>query len=523
MEEEYSVDAAQLLQAATDFAYDPSPQSDVSAQEFLDRFPLPAVINALQAKSDYPGLEDALCDCLDKVFRTKYGASLIPHFMPFVVVGLGAPSQNVRRLACTTVSSLLDNTDETTAVYLILQNGVYPLLLSCLIDGDEQVAAAAIAAIKNLAGFTKGLDIIFPASSSEQTHLGDLAAKCSSLGRVRVLALIVKLFSISTTVASKVYNANLLSLLEKEVGNANDTLVTLSALELLYELVEAQHSMEFLSRTTLLYLLSSIISNASADSILRSRAMLITGRVLSNDNAFLFIDEPSYRNVISAIDRRFAFLGSQDADEFECALEAFGQIGLCKKGAAALLSSSPAPVRHVISAAFDCQHHGKRLAALHALGNIVGETRSGNDVLLDGDAEESLRRLIYDTSSKSPKLTPSGLLLSVLQQDSEIRLAGYRVITGLVARPWCLIEIISRQEIVDIVTNKYTETEKIGMEARHKCCEAVYESFTSSSKLMSDPARSGLATKLEEAIRSGPYLGRKHAEAQPVVMTEQRF
>ncbi|XP_019198933.1 PREDICTED: uncharacterized protein LOC109192693 isoform X2 [Ipomoea nil] len=469
MEEEYSVDAAQLLQAATDFAYDPSPQSDVSAQEFLDRFPLPAVINALQAKSDYPGLEDALCDCLDKVFRTKYGASLIPHFMPFVVVGLGAPSQNVRRLACTTVSSLLDNTDETTAVYLILQNGVYPLLLSCLIDGDEQVAAAAIAAIKNLAGFTKGLDIIFPASSSEQTHLGDLAAKCSSL------------------------------------------------------LVEAQHSMEFLSRTTLLYLLSSIISNASADSILRSRAMLITGRVLSNDNAFLFIDEPSYRNVISAIDRRFAFLGSQDADEFECALEAFGQIGLCKKGAAALLSSSPAPVRHVISAAFDCQHHGKRLAALHALGNIVGETRSGNDVLLDGDAEESLRRLIYDTSSKSPKLTPSGLLLSVLQQDSEIRLAGYRVITGLVARPWCLIEIISRQEIVDIVTNKYTETEKIGMEARHKCCEAVYESFTSSSKLMSDPARSGLATKLEEAIRSGPYLGRKHAEAQPVVMTEQRF
>lgn len=53
-------------------------------------------------------------------------------------------------------------------------------------------------------------------------------------------------------------------------------------------------------------------------------------------------------------------------------------------------------------------------AALHALGNIVGETRSGNDVLLDGGAEESLRRLIYDTSSKTPKLTPSVSLILFL-------------------------------------------------------------------------------------------------------------
>lgn len=37
-----------------------------------------------------------------------------------------------------------------------------------------------------------------------------------------------------------------------------------------------------------------------------------------------------YRNVISAIDRRFAFLESQNADEFECAIEALGQTGLCK-------------------------------------------------------------------------------------------------------------------------------------------------------------------------------------------------
>ena len=54
-------------------------------------------------------------------------------------------------------------------------------------------------------------------------------------GRVRVLALVVKLFSISSSVASVVYNSNLLSLLEAEVSSANDTLVTLSVLELYYE------------------------------------------------------------------------------------------------------------------------------------------------------------------------------------------------------------------------------------------------------------------------------------------------
>lgn len=34
-------------------------------------------------------------------------------------------------------------------------------------------------------------------------------------------------------------------------------------------------------------------SNDAADSVLRSRAMMITGRLLSNENAFAFIDESS--------------------------------------------------------------------------------------------------------------------------------------------------------------------------------------------------------------------------------------
>ncbi|XP_076930027.1 uncharacterized protein LOC143594652 [Bidens hawaiensis] len=525
MEEEYSlVDTSKLLQAASDFSFNPGTRSEAAVKQFLDQFPLPLIISALQTKGDVPGLEDALIDCLEKIFRTKYGASLIPHFMPFIVVGLQANSQRVRALSCKTISSLLEHLEDNTglATSLIKENDVYPLLLSCLIDGDEQVAVAATDAIKNIAVSQQGIEIIFPSTPNDTTDITKLASKCSSLGRVRVLALVVKLFSASRAAAKLVYNSNLLGLLEAEIHNVNDTLITLSVLELYYELAEVQHGVEYVLQTNILQLLISIIRNSSAESMLRSRAMMISGRLLSKENILTFIDESGIKAVISAIDERLSLQDSQDADEYECALEAFGQIGSSSQGAALLLSNTSAAKR-VVNAAFDLHGRGRQLAALHSLGNIVGETRPENK-LLNSDAEEALRRLIYETASNSPKLIPSGLILSILKLESEFRIAGYRLITGLSARPWFLMEICSRQEIINIITDSYTETTKIGMEARFSCCEAIYKSLASSSKFLSDPALSGVAEKLLEAIKKGPYLakGRKH-EARPEVATADRF
>ncbi|TQE04952.1 hypothetical protein C1H46_009423 [Malus baccata] len=501
--EEYSVDdPTQLLEAASDFANYPGFQNDDSAKEFLDRFPLPVILNALQTKADVPGLESTLVAVLERVFKTKYGASLIPHFMPFVQVGLTAESQEVKSLACTTVSCLLENLNEgsVSATRLILYHNIYPLLLDCLIHGNEKVATLAMDAIEKIAGSPEGIDIVFPANTNEATHLGALSAQCSSVGRVRVLALIVKLVSVSADVASVVQKSNLLGLFEAEINNRTDTLSTLSILELLYELSEIEHGREFLSASTLLQLLSSIISNKSMESILRTRAMMISGRILSKEN-YIHADELSVKTVLSAID----------------------EIGSSTQGAQRLSSSSPPVARHVIYAAFDRHGRGKQLAALHALGNISGETRPANSMILTSDAEENLRRLIYETASKSSKLTPSGLFLSVLKQDSEIRLAGYRMLSGLVARPWCLMEICSKQEIINIVTDPITETTKLGMEARYNCCKAIHTAFNMSSKLASDQSLSGIAAKLHEAVKMGPYLASKHLEAQPVVVTEDRF
>lgn len=526
MKEEYSMaDTSGLMEAASDFAHYPGVQNDAAAKEFLDRFPLPVIISALQTKADVPGLENTLVNCLERLFKTKYGASLIPHFMPFVQVGLQAASQEVRCLACKTVSCLLENSDEksVSAVKLIIDCNVYPLLLDCLVNGNEQVAAASMDAIKILACFQGGTNIVFPASDNEVTHLRNLAAQCTSLGRVRVLALIVKLFSVSSSVASIIYSSNLLSLLEAEISNSQDTLVSLSVLELLYEMVEIQHATEILSRTALLQLLSSIISNASLESILRSRAMMICGRLLSKEDTYMFTDEPSVRVVVSAIDARLSSSESLDTDEFESALEALGQIGLSTQGAELLLSSTSPAARHVVYAAFDRQGRGRQLAALHALGNLAGEARSENSVILNGAAEETLRLLIYEAASRNPKLTPSGLFLSVLQQEAETRLAGYRLITAFVARPWCLMEICSKEEIIDIVTDPSIETIKAAMEARYRCCQAIHKAFTCSTKLLSDPPLAGIASKLQDAVRRGPYLARRHSEAQPAVMTAERF
>ncbi|XP_044493574.1 uncharacterized protein LOC123216940 isoform X2 [Mangifera indica] len=503
MDEEFAIaDPTQLLDSASDFANHPGVLNDAAAKDFLDRYPLPVIINALQTKAHVPSLESTLVACLERIFQTKYGASLIPQYM---------------------VACLLDiSGDETHAIELIVDYEIYQLLLDCLVAGNEQVAAASVETIKKLAGFPKGIDIIFPAKDDEATHLGNLASRSSSLGRIRVLSLIVKLFSVSSSVASVIYNSNLLSLMEAGVSNPDDTLATLSIMELLYELAEIQHGAEFLSKTTLLQLLCSIIGNSAMETILRSRAMMISGRLLSNENARMFIDEPSINTVISAIDGRLGFLESQDTDECESALEALGQIGSSIQGAASLLLSVPSAVRHVIDAAFDKQGCSKQLAALHALANIAGEPRAEHNIILNSNAEESLRRMIYEVASRSSKLTPSGLFLSVLQQAAEIRLAGYRMIAGLVVRPWCLMEICSKPEIIDIVTDATTESTKIGMEARYNCCKAIRKAFIS-SKLIGDPTLAGVAGKLEEAVRRGPYLARKQQETQPVVMTAERF
>ncbi|KAG5398594.1 hypothetical protein IGI04_020408 [Brassica rapa subsp. trilocularis] len=517
-------DVNQLFDAAFEFAHYPGPQGDSSVKEFLDRFPLPVIFNALQRETDIPGFETTLVTCLERVFKTKYGASLIPHYMPVLQAGLKSDSAVVKSLACKTVTRLLENRDanDVSPVQLIVSNGIYPLLLEYIIKSDDEVAHAASETIKSLASFPDATSVIFPTDTNDATHLGNLAARSSSLARVRVLSLIVKLFSISPHVASAVKNSGLLDLLEAEMKGTKDTLVILNVLELYYELMEVEHSSEFVPQTSLIQMFCSIISGTSVDLFLKLRAMMISGRLLSRDNIYNTVDEACVKALVSAIDASLESPEMNDTNAHEAALDALGQIGSTTKGANLVLSTTPPAARHVVASAFDRNALGKQLAALHALAYIAGETRPKSSRIVDERSEENLRCLIYDVAAQSTKLTPSGLFLSVLQQSSEMRLAGYRTLTALVARPWGLMEILSKEEIINIVTDATTETAKIAMEARYNCCKAIHEAFLCSN-FVDDPRRLKTGEKLQEAVRSGPYMSKKYRDARPEVRRIERL
>ncbi|KAL6848648.1 hypothetical protein ACP4OV_021231 [Aristida adscensionis] len=546
-----------VLRAAADFASYPGVHGDDTVRQFLEKFPLPKLFGALQSEADVPGLGETITECLDKVFSSRCGASLLPNYgAAFIQAGLLANSTIIRKLACKAVRNLLDKAaDSTAAVETVVQHNLYPLLVNCLIEGDEEISAIVLDAIKRLAEIPKGADIIFPSYGQGSVQLDKVAAQSSSMARIRVLSLIAKLFTVSSYTATAIRDSNLLSIFGDEIKDRRDMLKTLSALEVLYELfqipvipstsnkilgvihiwvsnvdeliydnilVEHPHSNIFLLKTNLLQLIIDVINDSSTDSVIRSRAALISGRLLSSPDAFTVIDQSCVKNLLLALEKILKMEESQNTDEIESVLETLGLIGTTYQGAHFLLTSSNV-TRHVVVSSFDRQGRGRQLAALHAFGSICGVDRQEDQMKLDGEAEECLKRLVYSTAANSRKLTPSALLLSVLQQEPDIRIAGYRAISGLVVREWCLREICSNSEIIRLVTNPTMETTKLGMEARHDCCVAINKAL-SSSHLRHEASLSGHIGMLNDAVRRGPYLSeRKRVEARPVVVPEERF
>ncbi|XP_021303135.1 uncharacterized protein LOC8074574 isoform X1 [Sorghum bicolor] len=529
-----------MLRAAADFASYPGLHSDDTVRQFLERCPLPKLLGALQSEADVPGMVETVTECLDKIFSSRYGASLLPSYGAFIQAGLLTDSKQIRKLACKAVLHLLDKAEDGAAVETVVQHNLFPLMINCLIEGDEEISAIILDTVKRLAQIPKGAEVIFPPDGQGSVQLGKVAAQSSSLPRIRILSLIAKLFTVSSYTASAIRDTNLLSIFEEEIKDTRDMLKTLSALEVLYELVEHPHSNIFLLKTNLLQLIVDIINDSSADSVIRSRAALISGRLLSSADAFTAIDKSFFlhvkldrhvnqdfpmlgvTNLLVAIDKILKMEESQNTDEIESALETLGLIGTTSQGAHFLLTSSNV-ARHVVKSSFDRQGRGRQLAALHAFGSICGMDRQEDQMKLDDEAEGNLKRLVYTTAANSPKLTPSAALLSILQQDPDIRIAGYRVISGLVIREWCLREVCLNSEIIRFVTDPTMETTKLGMEARYNCCVAINKAL-SSSHLLHEASLSGLIGKLNDAVKRGPYLSeRKRVEARPVVDTAERF
>eukprot|EP01018_Ginkgo_biloba_P023670 Gb_12356 [translate_table: standard] len=518
------VDTAFLAAAASQFASFPGPPTDATAKEFLERFPLPVIFSALKSSFEVPRLESSLVSCLERIFKTSYGVSLLPQSMPYAQAGLRSNSPLTRQLACNAIAQLLENSDKDdgVGVQAIVENDIYPSVIASLADGDANVATAAAEAVKNLAKSSRGLELIFPAKPEEVTRLKELAMNSSSLVRIRVLAVAVALFGISDAAAAAVYHSSLLSMFEEELNNKSDILATLNALEVLYELAASQNGAKYLLTTSMLQRLTAMIGNSATDSIMRSRAMMISARLLSSDDIYSRVDESDVKHVIQAFDANLELLKTTESTELEVALDALGQLGMVARGAELLLCNTAPTARHIVEATFCNQGRNIQLAGAHALASISGEKRTESTLLLNDQAEACLRNLIYSAAENSSKRSPSGLFWSLLQQEPEIRLAAYRLIVGLVVRPWCLWEVCSKQEIINLVTDPHSESTKEGMEFRHSCCVAISNALMASN-YKNDATFSEVAEKLQAAVRRGPYLAREHTEPKPIVVAEERF
>ncbi|GMH26294.1 hypothetical protein Nepgr_028137 [Nepenthes gracilis] len=257
----------------------------------------------------------------------------------------------------------------------------------CLITGDEQIAAASRDAIKNsIEYFTSspgGITTIFPADSIDASDPRNLMAQGSSLGCVRVLALIVKLFSGLLSVTSVIYTSKLLALLESEVNGATDTFVTVECFGACTRRRKA-NSRGTLSKTILLQQISTLARNTPWSQ----------SCVKSNDNLWKGLCPRKTHSVQEG--------------------------SLCKELHA---TKSTDASRFVIGAAVGRQgsgeqRRGKQPNALQALGNIAGKNHPQN-ASLNGDAEEHLRLLINEVAYRHSKLTLSEIS-EILQQAVSI-------------------------------------------------------------------------------------------------------
>lgn len=85
-----------------------------------------------------------------------------------------------------------------------------------------------------------------------KVFIQSISSCCMFQARIRILALVAKLFALSSSLATAVYSSNLLNLFEVEINNGHDMLTTLSALELLYEVGTIQFAVFFFNYRKLL-------------------------------------------------------------------------------------------------------------------------------------------------------------------------------------------------------------------------------------------------------------------------------
>lgn len=516
-----ALDLSALSTDASQFFSTPGVPSDAATEQFLNQYPLPVLFSALEAGEE---LESLLISTLEKVFNTQFGAVALLQSLPYARSGLEANSPSTRRMTCLGVSKLIERFgDNEVAMETLLANDLVLLVLKAITDGDANVASAAAEAVQNLAKTSLGIDLLFTGKGTAAGHLMELALHGSSLVRIRIFSVIAFLFKHSKQAVPAIKESGILRVLELELKNESDVLAQMNALELLHEIAVTPDGARFLTDGGLLQEMVSIMGSNRVDALVRSQSMMIGARLISPEGPLpSLVSKEDGLKIVEIIDTFLRTFEGFESREKEAAIDALGRIGMSKLGAELLFQSSPPVAQHIVQVAFTRKGgSSEQLVGIHALASVAGSERTEGPVLSE-QAEVSLKDLIFTELERLSKWSLSDLIHWLLEQAYEMRLAAYRLIVPLAVRSWFLLNICSNKDIVNFLTDPHVEQAKEGMEWRHSCCVAISSSLGTSGHRIDSTLREVLE-KFQAAVIRGPYFTREKPEAQPLVVTQERF
>ena len=398
------------------------------------------------------GALEAACSCLSKVLAGAYGARLLPQLETQVRGMLTASPSPVRCLGCELLGRLAKGDSSAPTR---LRAGASAALLGAMCDPCTSVAAAAARGLRAAAGSEGGLGLVVGPELRELCRSDRSAAF-----RLRGLQLAVDIAALSGEAAASITSLGALdALVEGLRGRDKDELGWLAAVEVATDLargnpVGAAAVLGPLGEQMLeagtsgwgghaLRALAEVSASAAAHPGGWAAAAAACN---GGDSASLL------ESVLGCFERA---LGAGDPTEVEAALGALEGFGATSAGAELLLGCPAGEplVRAAVRAALRRGAHAPaRLASLHAMAAVAGAERVAHGGRIDlaggllGEAaEEHLRRAVYEAAAgdASPCTPAEALYRLIAQPLTEARVAAYRFVSALAARPWGAQEVLS--------------------------------------------------------------------------------
>lgn len=407
------------------------------------------------------------------------GRYTLESMLPHLHEGMQSTSGRIRHLCCETLFIGVTN---SSLMYVLANTTVASLslpLLQCLAeDEDESVSAVAHSAFVSLCSSSFAHSVLH---SDTIRYCVTVQHKCSTTVRARLLGSLVDVCSNSNAQAAAhaITQAGLLDSLSS-LFRSSDTLAALSALESFAEGVETG-AISLHAQSHLVQVARGVAADQSADSMLRSKAVVVCGRLLGST---VDSDESMQRKELySCVEDIAAAVCSGDSHLNESGLEAVGHAcnsfpalkTLCTFRAGELLN-------------FTCNFalHKRWNVAYFALRMILRSAPA--------DWSESLRATIFHAVAPN---SPSSCVWFIIKQRGDTaadsRALAYDLLIEGVKYKWFAMEMLAHSDLIRAICSADWEEGDSMCRKRFAAVKALAEKVG-----LSDP-------RIAKAYYDGPF------------------